>query len=129
MGGNESEMEDREWRMETAMALLPSSIFHPPSSFSVIKRDQRFLRSRRALRFLLPTLRRRRGLAMGESPFESVSLLLSVVRGRFVHIEQSRRVAYRGEESESSRRDCACVPYGAVECPSGHIDCFDPSGR
>jgi hypothetical protein len=32
----------------------------------------RLRRSRRALRFLLPTLRRRRGLAMGNAPFNQI---------------------------------------------------------
>ena len=57
-------------------------------------------------------------LGHGRISFRVVSLLLlSVVRERFDHIEQTRRVAYRGKESESSRRDCACVLYGAVKWP------------
>jgi len=71
---------------------------HPRSSaVSTISVTYRLRRSRRALRFLLPTLRRRRGLAMGNAPFKS----LSVVRAFF---RNSRRVAYRGKESASSRR-------------------------
>ena len=84
-----------ESRRSDCGALCRFSLFVLRFSFAY-----RLRRSRRALRFLLPTLRRRRGLAMGESPFNSC--YRSSVRVSF--ISWSLRVAYRGVESESSRR-------------------------
>ena len=85
--------------MRKASALDSSFILHISSVNS-----QRLRRSRRALRFLLPTLRRRRGLAMCESPFGvQVRFYRSSVSFRSrVRIKSPGRVAYRGGEITSS---------------------------
>jgi len=54
-----------------AHSKLPTGVIGEHSTLDCVPSLYRLRRSRRALRFLLPILRRRRGLAMRQTPFDS----------------------------------------------------------